>query len=225
MQNLSVLFKFFALAFSALLPLVNPLGSALVFLEIVGNAPPQVFRDLAQKIAVTMIMFMAVVELLGAGLLNFFGISLSVVQIAGGLVLASMGWKLLNQHKVETKEDPTKTVEGDFGSLEEKVFYPLTFPITIGPGSIVVMLTLGAHASVKANIVENATAHLGIFLAVVALSLTVFLCYRYAPLITQRISPATADGILRLTGFVLLCIGVQITTNGVGALLRKLLNP
>lgn len=224
MQNLSVLFKFFALAFSALLPVVNPLGSALVFLGVVGSAPPPVFRKLAQKIAVTMTLFMAVVELVGAGLLNFFGISLPVVQIAGGLVLASMGWKLLNQQKAETKEDPTKTVEGEFGPLEEKVFYPLTFPITIGPGCIVVMLTLSAHASVKTNIVENATAHLGIFLAVVFLSLTVFLCYRYAPLITQRISPSTADGILRLTAFVLLCIGVQITSNGVGALVRKILN-
>ena len=224
MQNLSVFFKFFVLAFSALLPVVNPLGSALVFLGVVGSAPASVFRELAQKIAVTMTLFMAVVELVGAGLLNFFGISLPVVQIAGGLVLASMGWKLLNQQKAETKEDPTRSIESGFGSLEEKVFYPLTFPITIGPGCIVVMLTLSAHASVKANIVENTTAHLGIFLAVVALSLTVFLCYWYAPLITQRISPATADGILRLTAFVLLCIGVQITTNGVGALVRKVLN-
>jgi multiple antibiotic resistance protein len=203
MQNLSVLFKFFALAFSALLPVVNPLGSALVFLGVVGSAPPSVFRELAQKIAVTMTLFMAAVELVGAGLLNFFGISLPVVQIAGGLVLASMGWKLLNQQKAETKEDPTKTVEGGFVSLEEKVFYPLTFPITIGPGCIVIMLTLSA---------------------VVVLSLTVFLCYRYAPLTTQRISPATADGILRLTAFVLLCIGVQITTNGVETLVRKIVN-
>ena len=224
MQNLSVLSKFFALAFSALLPVVNPLGSALVFLGVVGSAPPSVFRELAQKIAVTMTLFMAVVELVGAGLLNFFGISLPVVQIAGGLVLASMGWKLLNQQKAETKEDPTKAVESGVRSLEEKVFYPLTFPITIGPGCIVIMLTLSAHASVKTNLIANVIAHLGIFLAVVVLSLTIFLCYRYAPLITQRISPATADGILRLTAFVLVCIGVQITSNGAEALLRKILN-
>ena len=222
MDRLLPLFRSFALAFGALLPVVNPLGSALVLLGVVGNAPPSVFRSLARRIAINMTLFMLVVELLGAALLNFFGISLPVVQVAGGLVLGSMGWKLLNQPATATKTD-ADVKEVSFGSIEQKVFYPLTFPVTIGPGCIVVMLTLSADASVKGRAVEHVFAHLGIFLALVALSITVFLSYRYAPKITQRISPSTANGILRIVAFVLLCIGVQITAIGLGTLLKGLL--
>jgi multiple antibiotic resistance protein len=218
-----LLFKSFALTFSALLPLVNPLGSALVFLGFVGNVPDSVFRDLARKIAISTTIFMLVIELVGTGLLEFFGISLPVVQVAGGLVLASMGWNLLNQQESSVNPDRTVLREDNFLSIEQQVFYPLTFPVTVGPGCIVVMLTLSAHASVKPGVLQNVIAHLGISLALVALSLTVYVCYRYAPKITQRISPQTAHGILRIIAFVLLCIGVQITWNGLETLLKQVL--
>jgi multiple antibiotic resistance protein len=223
MRSVLLLFKSFALAFSALLPLVNPLGSALVFLGFVGGAPESVFRELARKIAISTTIFMLVIELVGTGLLEFFGISLPVVQVAGGLVLASMGWTLLNQQETAASPDRTAIREDGFLSLEQQVFYPLTFPVTVGPGCIVVMLTLSAHASMKAGVLENVMSHLGISLAMVALSLTVFVCYRYAPKITQRISPETSHGILRIIAFVLLCIGVQITWNGVETLLKTVL--
>jgi multiple antibiotic resistance protein len=222
MGSVSLVVKFFALAFSALLPLINPLGSSLVLLGLVGNAPASVFRDLARKIAIRTTFFLAVVELVGTAMLEFFGISLPVVQVAGGLVLASMGWNLLNQHAAQADPDRTEVAETSFGSLEQKIFYPLTFPVTAGPGCIVVMLTLSAHASVKGGL-NDAMAHVGVFLAVVALSLLVYLCYAYAPKITARVRPQTAHGILRIIAFVLLCIGVQITWNGVEALLKTVL--
>jgi multiple antibiotic resistance protein len=224
MGSVPLLIKFFALAFSALLPVINPLGSALLLLDIVGSAPVSVFRDLARSIAIRTTLFLLVVELVGSGLLEFFGISLPVVQVAGGLVLASMGWSLLNQAESETKPEAADVEDAGLKSLKNKVFYPLTFPLTVGPGCIVVMLTLSAHASMKQqSVLEDVMAHVGISLAVVALSLTVFVSYRYAPKITRRISPQTAHGILRIVAFVLLCIGVQITWNGVEALLKTVL--
>jgi multiple antibiotic resistance protein len=222
MASVLLLSKFFALAFSALLPLVNPLGSALVFLGFVGDAPPSVYRDLARKIAISTTLFMLVIELVGTGLLAFFGISLPVVQVAGGLVLASMGWTLLNQQETP---GPAAVNDNTLGTLKQKVFYPLTFPVTVGPGSIVIMLTLSAHASAKPGALHDVMAHLGISLAMVALSLSVFLCYSYAPKIGSRISPQTSHGILRIIAFVLLCIGVQITWNGVETLLKAALKP
>jgi len=215
----AALFKFFALAFSALLPVVNPLGSALVFLGLVGPAPEAVYRDLARKVAIRTTVFFLVVELVGTALLTFFGISLPVVQVAGGLVLASMGWTLLNQRDLQPSADAVAVIETDEGALAEKVFYPLTFPVTIGPGCIVVMLTLSAHASVK-GMSEGLLSHSAILLAIIALSILVFFCYAYAPKITRRISPQTAHGILRIIAFVLLCIGVQICWNGVYSLIR-----
>jgi multiple antibiotic resistance protein len=216
-----VIIKYFALAFSALLPVINPLGSALVFLGIVGDAPQSVFRDLARKIAISATIFLIVVELVGTGLLEFFGISLPVVQVAGGLVLANMGWNLLNQHETENNPNAVE-VTSALGSLEQKVFYPLTFPLTVGPGCIVVMLTLSAHATVP-HALPDVMAHAGIVLAVMALNWTVYMSYRYAPKITARISPQTAHGVLRIIAFVLVCIGVQITWNGVESLLKTVL--
>src|SRR5271167_12505 len=139
-----VVVRYFALAFSALLPLVNPLGSALVFLGLVGVAPAEEFRSLARKIAVRATIFLLIVEFVGAGLLNFFGISLPVVQVAGGFVLAAMGWGLLNQKDAGPHPEKSDVATVDFRSLDEKVFFPFTFPVTAGPGCIVVMLTLSA---------------------------------------------------------------------------------
>lgn len=221
MGTFSILAKYFGLGFSALLPVINPLGSALVLLGLVGDAPASVFRSLARKIAISTTIFLLVVELVGTALLAFFGISLPVVQVAGGLVLATMGWSLLNQQDPAPRAQAEVT-EAAYGDLEQKIFYPLTFPVTAGPGCIVVTLTLSAHASVG-GLANNITAHLGILLAIVALSLSVFLCYAYAPRITEHISPQTAHGILRVIAFVLLCIGVQITWNGVEALLKAVL--
>jgi multiple antibiotic resistance protein len=223
MRSLSEFAKFFGLAFSALLPVVNPLGSALVFLGLVGPAPDSVYRDLARKVAIRTTLFFLVVELIGTALLTFFGISLPVVQVAGGLVLASMGWSLLNQQAVRPNPNTAAVAEVGYGSLEEKVFYPLTFPVTVDPGCIVVMLTLSAHASVK-NLRDNVTSHAAILAAVVVLSVIVFISYAYAPKITERISPQTAHGILRIIAFVLLCVGVQICWNGLHSLIRIAVN-
>jgi multiple antibiotic resistance protein len=222
MTAATILIKFFGLAFSALLPVINPLGSALIFLGLVGNAPGTVYRNLARKIAISTTIFLVVVEMVGTLMLSFFGISLPVVQVAGGLVLATMGWSLLNQQEAAANPEKTEATESSYGSLNQQVFYPLTFPVTAGPGCIVVTLTLSAHASSSA-VLSNVMAHTGIFLAIAALSLTVFLSYGYAPKITARISPQTAHGILRVIAFVLLCIGVQITWNGVESLLKTLL--
>ncbi|HXY11463.1 MAG TPA: MarC family protein [Terriglobales bacterium] len=210
--------KFFGFAFSALLPLINPIGSALMLLGLVGNAPLAVYRALARRIAIATTIFLIVVEAVGTALLKFFGISLPVVQVAGGLVLASMGWKLLNDAEPEEKEKPPDV---DVRTLEQQVFYPLTFPITAGPGCIVVMVTLSAHASLK-GLLPSVAAHAGIAAAVVLVSVTVYICYARAPRITARISPQTAHGILRLIAFVLLCIGVQITSNGVESIVKTM---
>ena len=214
--------KFFGLSFSALLPLVNPLGSALVFVGLVGAAPPHVYRSLAGKIAITTTLFFVTIEVIGTAMLKFFGISLPVVQVAGGLTLAAMGWGLLNQEQAHVKQEVTEMDDGAIGSLAQKVFYPFTFPITAGPGCIVVMVTLSAHASVN-GVLPSLAAHAGIVTAVMLLSVAVYFCYGYAPKITSRISSQTAHGIQRVIAFVLLCIGVQIMWNGAEALIKEAL--
>jgi multiple antibiotic resistance protein len=216
-----IVLRYFALAFSALLPVVNPLGSSLVFLGLVGFVPSDVISGLARRIAVTTTLFFLVIELVGAALLRFFGISLPVVQVAGGFVLAAMGWELLHESDATPLTRGTNVKVDSLRSLESKIFYPFTFPVTAGPGCIVVMLTLTAHAT-GTDLLGTFLAHVGIFLAVVVLSFSVFLCYRYAIRITQKISPETVHGILRVIAFILLCIGVQIAWKGIASLVVSL---
>jgi multiple antibiotic resistance protein len=219
--------KVFLVAFSVLLPLINPLGSALVFLGLAGDAPPKVFHSLARRIAINNIIFLAIIEVLGATILNFFGISLPIVQLSGGIVIAAMGWGVLNERNAaansRNKEEETgERKETDTSHLEESIFYPFTFPITSGPGTLVGLLTLTAHISNR-NLKENILAHAGVFLAIVVISVLCYFCYAYAPKITRVIPPSTAHGILRVIAFVLLCIGTQIAWNGLSTLLATVI--
>lgn len=217
------------IAFSVLLPLVNPLGSALVFVGLVGDAPSSVYHSLARKIAINNIIFLVTFELLGATILNFFGISLPIVQFSGGIVIAAMGWSVLNErdanansrNKQEETELPTDDLKDH---LNQKVFYPFTFPVTSGPGTLVALLTLTARVSSR-NLPKDILAHVGVFLAIVVLSTMVYIAYAYAPKLTKAIAPSTAHGILRVMAFILLCIGVQIAWNGLSVLLAQIIKP
>ena len=222
-----VVWKAFLIAFSVLLPLINPLGSALVFLGLVGEAPPKILRSLARRIAISNVIFLGVFEVTGAAILNFFGISLPIVELSGGMVVAAMGWAVLNERSAgatsrNKQEETGSRAEPDTSHLEEGVFYPYTFPITSGPGTLVGLLTLTAHISDK-TLSKNVQAHVGVFLAVIALSVLCYFCYAYAPQITRIIPPSTAHGILRVIAFILLCIGIQIAWNGLSALLATII--
>jgi multiple antibiotic resistance protein len=221
------LWNAFIIAFSVLLPLINPLGSALVFLGLVGEAPPEVYRSLARKIAINTIIFLAVFELLGSAILSFFGISLPIVQVSGGIVIAAIGWSVLNEEDSQAnarnkREELQLDANENIRNLEQKAFYPFTFPVTAGPGTLVVMLTLSARFT-GGSPSHTILGHIGLFLAVAVLSALVYVCYAYAPKITTAISPSTAHGILRVVAFILLCIGVQIAWNGLSVLLTSVI--
>jgi multiple antibiotic resistance protein len=215
------MFDFFTIAFSALFPLLNPFGSAMLFLGLAGPADAIVYRRLARRIAIYTVSFLMFVDLAGAVVLTFFGISLPVIQVAGGLVLASMGWNLLSQPDAPE----TEQASGHSSSLEEldaKAFYPFTFPLTAGPGAVVVTLTLAAHAEQPTSI-DSIFSQLGLFLAVVVLCVMIYFAYGYAPAVARKISRQTIHGILRIISFILLAIGVQIFWRGAEVLLREAL--
>jgi multiple antibiotic resistance protein len=217
----------FLITFSALLPLINPLGSALVFQGLVGDVPPVVYSALARRVAINNVVFLGVFELLGSAILNFFGISLPIVQVAGGIVIAAIGWSVLNEKDSEAtannkREEAQLSADDLLSNLQGKAFYPFTFPVTSGPGTLVVLLTLSARFS-DGTRTGTVLGHLGLFIALVAISAAVYFCYAYSAKITKAIPPSTAHGILRVIAFILLCIGVQIAWNGLSTLLTSLL--
>ncbi|HVA72033.1 MAG TPA: MarC family protein [Candidatus Limnocylindrales bacterium] len=219
MKDISLVLKFIPLGFSALLPVINPIGSAVLFLGLVPYADHATMKELARKIAVNTILFLAIVQISGGYVLRFFGISLPVVQVAGGFVLAVMGWTLLNKPDPESNTAAPAATSAE--NVQDKVFYPLTFPITAGPGCIVVALTLAAHAS-KSSLIESAFAHLGLLIGTVLIGVVVYFSYAYADRTKAKLSPGVTQGILRVISFILLCIGGEIMWNGIQNLLRTL---
>jgi multiple antibiotic resistance protein len=214
--------KAFVMAFTALFPLINPIGSALVFVGLVGERPAVDYKQLARKVAVSTFGFLLAIEFVGSYLLSFFGISLPIVQVTGGLIIAATAWMLLFEKDsgahLRNKHQEIGGCERDESEdLDGKVFYPLTFPITAGPGTLVIVITLSAHAS-RGNLADAAWTHMGIACAALALSISVYLCYGYAPQLIKAVSPSMVTGILRVTAFILMCIGVQIGWNGLAHL-------
>ncbi len=219
MNNVLLLLRYVPLAFSALLPVINPVGSAMLFLAFVQDSDHETRTVLARRIAVNTFLFLAIVLVAGVQVLHFFGISLPIVQIAGGFVLATMGWKTLNKEDTNTTAPPPSASSA--ANVDDKVFYPFTFPLTAGPGCIVVVLTLSAHA-LKLTLAETVLAHLGILIGMALVGAIIYFSYAYADKMASKLPTAIAQGILRVISFILVCIGAEITWHGVESLIRSL---
>jgi multiple antibiotic resistance protein len=214
---------FLALGFSALLPLVNPPGTALEFLSLVGVGEAGLYKVLARKMAANTTLFLVLVASTGPYTLQFFGISIEILQFIGGVVLATMGWQLLNQPDelgnnknagVQASED------GAAAYWQVRAFYPLTFPVTVGPGSVAIMLTLSAQAK-SLILVRRVPAFLGLFACVVVLSTMVYGFCAYAPVIARKFPIPVVHGVMRIIAFLVICIGAQIAWAGLHTLLRS----
>jgi len=209
--------KVFFLIISALFPIVDPLGGSPIFLALTAQYSPEIRRGLACRVALDSFYLMLGSYFIGAHVLNFFGVSLPVVQVGGGLVVVAMGWGLLMQQGA-LGDATRRNLQGP--DIFRRAFYPLTMPLTVGPGSISVAVTLGANSTHRYGF------HIPVILAaVVAISLiaaSVALCYRFADWLGRTLGKTGMAVIIQLAAFLLLCIGVQIMWNGISALLSSL---
>jgi multiple antibiotic resistance protein len=214
--------KYFVLGFSALLPLINPPGHALELLSIVGVVETKVYKVLARKIAINTILFLTAVALIGPYALQFFGISIEVMQLVGGGVLAAMGWRLLNdssdRHGAATNPNVKRAEDCAARYWQTRAFYPLTFPMTVGPGSLAVTLTLSAQAG-NLQFSERIPAFLGLFVCGAALSILTYVFCASAPLAAAKLPSTLIYDVLRIVAFLLICIGTQIAWHGIHGLL------
>ena len=205
------------LAVGALLPIVDPLGAAPIYLAMTAGLTAEERGRMAKSVAMNSFLLLIASTLIGAYVLDFFGLSIPAVQVAGGIVVCAIGWSLLNSPNsppaMARNRPPTVTPD----DLDQRAFYPLTMPLTVGPGSISVALTLGANPTPGVRpLVVTAIAHA---LGILIVAVSVYLCYRYADRILSRLGPTGTSVVVRLSAFILLCIGVQICWNGVHALL------
>jgi len=208
------------LIFGALFPIVNPLGGTPIFLSITREYTSGDRAKLSRRIAVNSFLLLIVSLLVGTHILSFFGISLPVVQVGGGLIVISTGWTMLNW-KADVESGEAMRQRAAQRDALQQAFYPLTLPLTVGPGSISVAITLGANAPH-----HHGGGNLPLIVAAVAGSLltalSVYLCYGFAERLARLIGETGMGVIMRLSSFLLVCIGVQILWNGVSALLKTL---
>jgi multiple antibiotic resistance protein len=218
---MSQLLKSTFLVLTALFPIVNPLGDAPIFLSLTHYYTPAERKILSRRIALNSVVLIVVSYFIGTHILAFFGISLPVVQIGGGLVVVATGWALLKQKDEDTtKADVHRSVGAQ--DLFSKAFYPLTLPLTVGPGSISVAITLGANEPHRDNLIIYSVAGAVIGSALIAAS--VYLCYAFADRLAVVLGETGMSVIMRLSSFLLVCIGVQIIWNGLSTLLKGVMH-
>jgi multiple antibiotic resistance protein len=208
------------LAVAALLPIIDPFAGAPIYLAMTSGLTPEQRARTAKLVALNSFVLLLASILIGAYVLDFFGISIPAVQVAGGIVVCAFAWSLLNgpiTPPVSTSAAPTPD------SLRQRAFYPLTMPLTVGPGSISVAVTLGANPprSLRALLTTTLAHVVGVLIT----ALAIYLCYRYADRLVRRLGTTGTDIMIRLTAFILLAIGTQIVWNGARTMLEGVLHP
>jgi multiple antibiotic resistance protein len=208
----------FLVVYAALFPIVNPLGSAPVFLSLTRNYSAAARHAVSWRIAFNGFLLLLGSLLIGSHVLEFFGITLPVVRIAGGLVVSSMGWQLLNKGEDISQRKDMDAV-GDRQYLRD-AFYPLTMPLTVGPGSITVAITLGSRRPT----ITGGFGHLALIggaavAGLIAIAATIFVCYRFAENIERLLGETGTNVFVRLSAFILLCIGIEILWSGCSELI------
>jgi multiple antibiotic resistance protein len=210
--------KSILLIVSALFPIVNPIGGSPVFLLLTQDYSKESRKLLARRVAINSFVLLIVSMVVGMHILSFFEISLPVVQVGGGLIVVSTGWAMLTRSDQVDRGQSHQAVTQD--DILRNAFYPLTLPLTVGPGSISIAITLGANEPrhLGANLVALLSAAIGAAL----IAVTIYICYGYSARLAAAVGPSGMDVILRLSSFLLVCIGVQILWNGVSALVKTL---
>jgi multiple antibiotic resistance protein len=204
----------FLLTFAALFPIVNPLEGAPFFLSLTAGLSSAERRVLAGKAAVNGFALLLGSMALGPWLLEVFGIQLPVVRIAGGLVVAALGWKLLTQ---EQWSDHAAGVQAG-SAAKVGSFYPLTMPLTVGPGSMSVAITIGSRKPGFTQVSELVEHAGGALLGLIAIALSIYLAYRFADNIARLLGQTGLEVLVRLSAFILMCIGIEIIWNGYSTL-------
>lgn len=196
---------------ATLFPITNPLGNAAIFLSITDGDTPAERRAQALRGSFYMFLLLAGFFLGGAWIMRFFGITLPGIRIAGGLVIAKIGFNLLTP-KVEHTHTPEENAEAK--NKPDIAFSPLAMPLLAGPGAIAAVMGIAANLPPRWDPVDDGVVLIGILLVSVAC----WLILRESERLLKFLGVNGANALTKIMGFLLLCIGVQLVINGASAL-------
>ena len=192
-----------AATFLALFPIVDPFGGIPIFFTMTANWSPQERRRTAYKTGVWVFVILVTFLFVGRFVLHFFGISLPVLKIAGGLIVANTAWGMVTS---TARITPAESQEAE--SKEDISLTPLAMPLMSGPGAIGVVMALAAH-------VDNAAAYLGMVIGVAGIAISVALFFVLGGPMVRRLGPSAVGAINKIFGFLILAIAVQLVWDGV----------
>ena len=199
----------YLLVYAALFPVINPIGDTPAFLNLTQFCTSVQRHALARKVAIGSFFLLLGSMFVGSHVLGFFGLDLPIVQIGGGIVVATLGWKLLNTPMV-----PDARSADAFPSTLPDAFYPLTLPLTVDPGAMSVAITIGSHHSKSADTEHLLLLGLAATAGLIGISLTIYLCYRFGERLMLLVGRDVMKIVLRLSAFILFCIGIEIFWTG-----------
>lgn len=215
--SISNLVSEFLLAFSALLSIINPFGMAFVLFDRTRFLTTDERVHLSRKVAIYSFSVLLVAFFLGATILGFFGISLQALRLAGGFVVAFSGWTMLNAPTQPAEKRIDAVSSGD---VTQMAFFPLTIPLTTGPGAITTTIALSASGSTEwRDALGSAVVSVLVSMAVAAV---VYVVYSRAERLARVLGPEGTNVVTRLSAFLLLCVGVQIMLTGATEYLETL---
>lgn len=204
----------FLLVYVGLFPIVNPVGGAPIFLALTRECTEKQRKAMALYVAINSFWLLVGSMFVGSHVLEFFGITLPILRVAGGLVVTAAGWNLLQAGSTQ--------YEGPVGAESSRPvdsFYPLTMPITVGPGSITVAISLGSERP-RVGLADLALLTGAAAAGLVAITLTIYVCYRFAEATVGALGVQGINVLVRLSAFILLCIGIEIFWSGLSTLLH-----
>jgi multiple antibiotic resistance protein len=211
----------FLIAFPALFSIVNPPGIALIYHQVTAGRSRAERIILAWRVAAYSLGVMLVSLWAGATLIGFFGVSLSALRVAGGLVVAVRAWEMLAapEQNEGRKQEQAATASG----ASNDAFFPLTMPLTTGPGTISVAIALSASQPKNTSLIGLIPFFTGMSGAAIAVALTIGFLYASADRVVSLLGQEGSRVVTRMSAFLLLCIGVQICLTGIQEALVPLL--
>ncbi len=211
MEHIAAFVRSLVLTLAALVPVINPPGTAPIFLSMTPGMSVAARLALSRRVAWYCLLLLVAATLVGSYVLAFFGLSISAVKMAGGLLVGASGWKLISSDQsIDANLSAAAMPSADEMGL--RAFYPLTFPLTIGPGSISIAVTLGAGT--HGSHVDTAFGLAGTMAGLCVAAGLVFLCYGFATPVLKALGRTGTTVLLRLSAFILLAVGVQIFCAG-----------
>lgn len=204
--------------FITLFPPVNPIGSAFIVDPFLHSLNSSERRAASARVAFYCFTICTTTLLIGSWIFELFGISLPVVQLAGGVLISAMGWKLLSSSDGDTvKGSAESAAPAKQSNVEGLLFYPIAFPITTGAGTISVILTLSAHAHAT-DLVEHLMNKGALWLGIILMCITIYLSFAYTPALLRKLGTRGEQIVNRLSAFLVFCVGIQIAYGGLKTL-------